>query len=269
MSTGSRYRTAFGCRQSRTPRFAYRGGAPGTLRLWGGPPGLTKHLLPMGAPIPFRRTGGGGRTDVNWLAVSHGLRMPSVPHPTLRLWGGAPGDRCVDRMEHGRGGRAMKRDASWRSAALMVAIVAVGGCGIGCNDYVCAPVTITLADAETGEPVSDSEVVVAWVDALEGLEAESYLASHGEPVGATDDEGHIGVEICGHWVLVPYAPSEKFVLTHHVAILGVTRDTARCGGRGDHRVRRRNRNSWRCHPADERPACRSSKRFGPGQHSVR
>ena len=32
----------------------------------------------------------GGQTDVDWLAMLHGFRMPSVPHPTLRLWDGAP-----------------------------------------------------------------------------------------------------------------------------------------------------------------------------------
>ena len=31
-----------------------------------------------------------GRSDVEWLVVLRGFWMSSVPHPTLRLWGGAP-----------------------------------------------------------------------------------------------------------------------------------------------------------------------------------
>ena len=31
-----------------------------------------------------------GRMGVEWLVVLRGFRTPSVPHPTLRLWGGAP-----------------------------------------------------------------------------------------------------------------------------------------------------------------------------------
>ena len=75
MSNGSRHRTALGCRQSPTPRFAYGVGHPATLMGWG----IRTYQTRTADRCPSRSEGrGGGRTNVEWLTVSHGFRRPRV-----------------------------------------------------------------------------------------------------------------------------------------------------------------------------------------------